>query len=583
MATYYLSSGEIWKEHLENIAKEVKKSGRIIHHDISDQTRQIVASNEALNRKFGEGFDELKGTLDWSFNRVEGALTDVGTTIESLRADFNYGIGLVLTQLGVQNRLLADILDRLDAIHETLKTPMLTKARELYRIGCNQLSKGLLDKALEFLHKSEEVYDADFFTQFQLGKLYLYGKDEDDDVIDLGKAEKHLRLAIRYGKPEINQVSEMSRWVGEAFLHASIACYAQAGDFQIAGKIQESQEEIKEAADLAKETIETYPQLSEGYYYHAKFSALLGDSNRAITSLERAILADRNYCIKVDIDRDFDNIRPHIYSLIENLREKARQNALEQLQEIKRLLSDFVYISEVATKAQRQIEQWSWEARVALNRGTYFDYLDTLSTLYKAQKTFFESRDHIISRETYEEQKRLEKSIEDKCETIKNRGDKLCDKLKGLSNSIDRDISKLNEQRDLLKGPIYYSFLEIIVGICTLFIGFIGSEIINRKRRKANEEKIKHLEVSLESQERRKKEIDDKISSIYNRSRNIPEAKGSPPWAINSLDSIIQTLEQEEKEVNNLIAEYRERKQLDTEKKNGGFLKNLLLGGNGEN
>jgi len=388
MVIYSLSLRETWNQYLDEVVKQMKEDGMVIRHAIPDDVYQIVASNEALKNEFGEEFDELNGTLNWNLCRFKDAIADAGISIEDLRANFNYGIVLAVERLQMQNRALDNILDQLDAIHGTFKNPTLAKAREFYRIGCKRLANGLLDRALESFHRSEEICKDDFFTQFQLGKLYLYGKDENTDIVDLMEAEKHFQLAIRCGKAEIGQLSWMDRWTGEALLHASIACYAQAGDHQVKGRVQEARKKMEEAAQLAQEATAIYPQLSEGYYHHAKFSALLGNIAQAIPSLKQAILADRNYCIKVQMDRDFDGMRTQVHNLFETLRKKAGQDAMDELQKVKKFLSDWVYLSEGAKEIQEKIEQWSKEAEIALNRNTYFDSLDALDILSKAQKAF---------------------------------------------------------------------------------------------------------------------------------------------------------------------------------------------------
>jgi tetratricopeptide (TPR) repeat protein len=314
MASYYYGSGLTWAGYLQadsfvrDVTGQIKKSGEATRHEISAQTREVVASNERLTQEFGRGFDAVNGTLEMGFDRLESALGDVEASIESLHSDFNYNMGLVLDQLQIQNQLTFGILERLDAIHKTLEHPELTKAREFYNRGCDRLSKGLLDKALEAFLNAEETNDTDFFIQFQIGKLYLYGIDEDDNVINLPKAEEHLRDAARYGKAEIAVMPEFKRWTGEALLHTSITCYAQANDRRVNGDSAGAKEFISKAFQLAQQACEIYPSLSESHYHLAKYAALLGDVEISVQSLEKAVTSDVNYCFKSEFDRDFDKM-----------------------------------------------------------------------------------------------------------------------------------------------------------------------------------------------------------------------------------------------------------------------------------
>ena len=113
------------------------------------------------------------------------------------------------TKCAASRRLVtaAQISIQLDTIHQTLQSPLLTQARELFRLGVEHYRKGLLDKALAAFLKAEEKSDVDFYLQFKIGKLYLYGRDEDANVIDLAKAESHFLLAARNANAERETLS----------------------------------------------------------------------------------------------------------------------------------------------------------------------------------------------------------------------------------------------------------------------------------------------------------------------------------------------------------------------------------------
>ena len=125
---------------------------------------------------------------------------------------------------------------RLDAIHKTLNSPLLTQARELFQLGQERFRKGLLDKALEAYLKAEEKNEVDFPLQMQIGKLYFYGRDEDDDVIDLLKAEKHLLLAARYADAEKATFPPWNEYCAQAYFHAAVAAYLIGEQEEAAGR-----------------------------------------------------------------------------------------------------------------------------------------------------------------------------------------------------------------------------------------------------------------------------------------------------------------------------------------------------------
>jgi WD40 repeat protein len=382
---FYLGTGRYVDFMRSSLRRNlITRTDRLTYAEISAQTQEIVAGNDELARTFGEGFDATNRTLEWGFSNIADRLSEISSAIEDLRANFNYNIGLVIEQMQIQNKLITEVIGKLDAIHKTLESPLLTQAREFYRIGAERLQRGLLDKTLEAFLKAEEKNDTDFFTEFQLGKLYLYGIDEDDNIIDLQKAKEHLRFAIRYGKGELKVLPDFNRWVGEACFHASIACYVSVNEPEIKENPTEVKRLLGEAYNLAKESCEIYPQISEAYYHYAKFSALLGDAENTVSNLEKAILMDRRYCIKAEIDKDFDVVRPKVIELYEKLRKDSEIKARELLDQAKGHLSKVYIYSEEGKKVKEEAEKLIHDAEILIKKNTYFSYLDAIPYLNKA-------------------------------------------------------------------------------------------------------------------------------------------------------------------------------------------------------
>ena len=354
---------------------------------ISNQTQNIVASNEALARGFEYGLEQISGE------------------IAELRAAFDYSMGLALEQLRIQTRTLEGILDQLDAIHETLQHPLLTQARELSKIGMDNLSKGLLQEGLESLLASVEKYKADFLVQLQIGKLYLYGKNATDDMIDLPNAKEHLLLAARYANSEISSLPDAAKFCAEAFLHSAITCYAQANEKWLAGDVDAAKRFTEEALELSQNATQVYPQLAEAFYNHAKFAALLNDGENTVNSLKTAILTDRNYCLKADADKDFDGVREYVRNLFESLYEQAKNEATKAFEPLKDLLENYVFQGE-AKQAEAEIRKLFGQAEPLYHKDTYFDYLDALPLLKKATFKIKIRWKGIISRQEFEQQEK---------------------------------------------------------------------------------------------------------------------------------------------------------------------------------
>ncbi len=406
MSTYYLGRTESWDEylkaisHIKDVKSEIRRSSRLERFVISRQTQEIIASKEALVKKFGEGFDSVNNTLDRGFGRLEKAIAETKGSIEDLKASFDYNFALILDQLQLQNETSLRILEKLESIHSVLENPLLTQARELFRIGCERLIKGLLDKALDAFLKSAEKDETNFMTQLLIGKLYLYGVNDECNVIDLEKAREHLMAAARYARAESKQLPEARKYAGEAYLHAAISMYAQANMLLRNGHHDEAKRTIRQAFQIASEATRVHPTLSEGHYHKAKFAALLGDGKHASESLEQAINMDENYCLRVDADPDFYQIRDDVDGLFIQLRDKSRNRLMPRLEKCEKFLTDWHYPTVEAKHTKAEMKNLMDEAKRCVQRNTYFDYQQAHEILQQVEQLFYSLMVHRFGLQT---------------------------------------------------------------------------------------------------------------------------------------------------------------------------------------
>jgi hypothetical protein len=225
---------------------------------------------------------------------------------DELRAEFEWGFTLVVDRLDKQIRQLSRISERLGAIHDTLRSPLQTEAEELFQLGQERYTRGLDDKALEAYLKAEQKIDVDFRLQFQIGKLFLYGRD----VINLPQAEKHLVLAARY--------ADGGKERGEACFHAAVAAYLIGEQQQAAGRTDSMRGCLERALNyLATATI-LWPQFTEIVYTQAKCHALLGNIHDAAQRLTILSDRDRRYYAKAAQDGDFGTFRATVEAVFKN-------------------------------------------------------------------------------------------------------------------------------------------------------------------------------------------------------------------------------------------------------------------------
>jgi hypothetical protein len=88
---------------------------------------------------------------------VRESTSAIAAGLEELRGDLNWGFTLLHDQLDTHRRQFEEISERLRAIEETLKAPTLTRARESFTLGRQQIRQGLLVKGLEQFAKAERL------------------------------------------------------------------------------------------------------------------------------------------------------------------------------------------------------------------------------------------------------------------------------------------------------------------------------------------------------------------------------------------------------------------------------------------
>ena len=129
------------RERLESIREAQDQANELTQRSLD----QMKAANE-------DQLDQLR-QIDRSIGELQSTLVDgvmllserIDSGFEKLGAEFEWGFTLVIDQMESQRRQFTSIIDTLDRIHETLESPLLTQARELFRLGQEYLGKGLLD------------------------------------------------------------------------------------------------------------------------------------------------------------------------------------------------------------------------------------------------------------------------------------------------------------------------------------------------------------------------------------------------------------------------------------------------------
>ena len=301
------------KSFVSDVQSATRNAAKKVSMDISRQTRDIIASNESLQREhlellnastdrtvgaLNDGFERLSYSMDTGFDRLSEGISE-------LNATFHWGFGAVLASLGHMNDTLSELV-------KIAKTPVQTVAFEHFEIARDAFRKRLYRESFEELDKAifgdhtSAGYKLEWRFHQMKGTLQLGFADCDMSLYDLAKAEESFLTAARYGE------TDYPHDAGRAFLSAGWAAYCQ-------GK-------MKQALAHTEQAMALHPEIGEVFFQASKVQMALGDVASALPMLAKAIDIDRFYALKAAGDGDFQQHDAQLRSFLDALRkEKYRQ------------------------------------------------------------------------------------------------------------------------------------------------------------------------------------------------------------------------------------------------------------------
>lgn len=325
---------------------------------ISEQTIKLCRTTLEASNRIIVSQDRLANRIDESVL----ALRDISNGLEDLNALFEWGFSELIWQLEQQRETLKDILDILQA-------PLDTQAKELKKRAEEALKNGWIDDALQDFLESEKRNRYDFTIHQYIGNIY-FGKKKPNEALE------YYRKAEKYARPYSSYYASVS------LLHIGLIRYLQ-GDF-------------KKAYEATLEALKLHPRLYEAHYQHSQYCALLVRTDEALEHLKRAILGDRYYLAKAISEKNFDAIKERIRSLGRKLAAKARALATSEINRTQ----DSIHYAEslgVPRSVLRKAHEMLLEAEIFLARESLFDYWDTMSLAYRAQRKIENSSSQFLS------------------------------------------------------------------------------------------------------------------------------------------------------------------------------------------
>lgn len=313
MSYYVWGSSLSWSDYLQakSFVSDITSSVHSVQMDISRQTREVIASNEALAREHIMANEELQRELSAGFERLSYDLQNISSGIYELNATFHWGFGELIAGVGHMNDALSELI-------KIAKTPVQTVAFNHFEIARDAFRQKLFQEALEELQKSingdhtSPGYKLEWRFHQLVGTIRLGFADGDLSLIDLPQAEQAFLLAARYAK------TDYPKDAGHAFLSAGWTAYCQ-------GK-------MKEALTHTENALACHPQFAEALFQSAKVRMALGEVDNALSLLGKAITIDRFYALKAAGDGDFQKHDARLQGFLEAMRKEKYKQGVQKVE-----------------------------------------------------------------------------------------------------------------------------------------------------------------------------------------------------------------------------------------------------------
>ena len=349
----YLTS----RAFVDDITSVTRADSQRLAMDISSQTRNVIASNQALAAENIRASEVMGDSVKEGFTRLSYDMQEISSGVSKLNATFHWGFGQAIATIGRMNDTLEELL-------RIAKTPAQNAAYEQYEIARDAFRQGLyleciesLDKAISGDHTSTGYKLGWRFHQMK-GTLRLGFVNGDMSLIDLVSAEESFALAARYAK------TDYPDHAAQAFLSAGWAAYCQG--------------RMKEGLVHTEQALAINPDLGEALFQAAKVHVALGEVDSALPLLSKAIDLDRFYSLKAAGDGDFQQHDEKLRGFLDAMRKEKHRQALPKVQEglaqLKRILERSP--DESVLKAVSQLKEF-------LAKGETWPLLDMLAVVQR--------------------------------------------------------------------------------------------------------------------------------------------------------------------------------------------------------
>lgn len=368
------------KSFAKDFTSATSRAGDRVAMEVSRQSREIIASNEALARENIHAIESMSSNIDAGFESLSYGLGEIRNGIHELNSTFHWGFSQMLAGIDRMN-------DSFSTLIKIAKTPSQSAAYEHFEIARDAFHRCLFAECMESLNKAingdqaSSGYKLEWRFHQLKGTLQIGFAGCDTSLISPPEAEQTFLATARYAGTEYPEQA------AQAFLTAGWAAYCQ-------GKMKESLFHTEQAIFIN-------PKLGEALFQSAKVRMALGDVDTALPILAKAIEIDRFYSLKAAGDGDFQKYVNKLIDFLEKLREQKYKQTLPNVQAA---LERMHYWLKIFTEAKNNDIINKWSSFLATGHNLpFFDIIDLaeqldaeLSTLLiKSKDVFFVTRNSI--------------------------------------------------------------------------------------------------------------------------------------------------------------------------------------------
>ena len=300
----------------DSVSSSLSKLNSDITFALNQNTFAIAASASFLEHSFNNGFNKVNNTVNLGFNKMNSEMGKI-------KAGFIHGFESINSNIDNWGNKL---VDKLDIIEKIVDNPILTKSRELYRMGFASAKKKFFPEAIEYLQEAISLNKTDYISYGLLGKIYLFGESNSCNVIDYKKALDTFENACKYILPETDNNTDICQIAAELYFYFGYVNYLLSFNY----KKQKRNELLSKSIVAFKQSFTFSNEMYESLFLQSKVLYLLGDEDSFFSAMKELISIDRLYILKYLNDEDLIPIELKISNYITSLRDDSLKSLREK-------------------------------------------------------------------------------------------------------------------------------------------------------------------------------------------------------------------------------------------------------------